>query len=90
MSIKHLLLSLFVALFMIAGVAQAGDRINVNTATVEQLQALPGIGTATAAAIVAYRSEHGLFKSVEELTNVNGVGEKRLNAIRDSIEVDRK
>ncbi|NWF39309.1 helix-hairpin-helix domain-containing protein [Mariprofundus sp. NF] len=90
MKIKHLLLSLFVALFMIAGPVTAGDRINLNTATIEQLQALPGIGPSTAAAIEAYRSEHGSFKSVDELTNVKGVGEKRLDAIRDAIEVSSK
>jgi len=90
MKIKHLLLSLFVALFMMAGPASAGDRINLNTATVEQLQELPGIGPATAAAIEAYRNEHGSFKSVDELTNVKGVGVKRLESIRDAIEVSSK
>lgn len=90
MKIKDQLLSLFVALFMIAGPVTAGDRINLNTATVEQLQALPGIGPATAAAIEAYRNEHGAFKSVDELTNVKGIGDKRLVAIRDAIEVGSK
>ena len=48
--------------------------ININTATAEQLTQLSGIGTAKAAAIIAYREQHGPFKSVEELTKVSGIG----------------
>ncbi|WP_176483689.1 MULTISPECIES: helix-hairpin-helix domain-containing protein [Bacillus] len=62
-------------------------KININTATVEELQSLAGIGQAKAKAIVAYREDNGYFKSLEELTNVSGIGQKSLENIRDEITV---
>ena len=59
-------------------VSQADKRININTATVEELTALSGVGEKKAQAIVDYRNENGYFTSVEELTNVSGIGEKTL------------
>lgn len=50
--------------------------VNLNTATVSQLDALPGVGTSTAQRIVEYRQKNGPFKKIEELMNVKGVGEK--------------
>lgn len=50
--------------------------LNLNTATVEQLEALPGIGPKTAELIVQYRQKNGPFKKVEELMNIRGIGEK--------------
>jgi comEA protein len=50
--------------------------LNLNTATAEQLEALPGIGVKIAERIVEYRQKNGGFKKVEELMNVRGVGEK--------------
>ena len=55
--------------------APAG-KVNINTATAEQLTALPGIGAKLAARIVEHRQKSGAFKSVQELMNVKGVGEK--------------
>ncbi|MCP1659897.1 ComEA family DNA-binding protein [Neisseria perflava] len=49
--------------------------VNINTASQSELEALPGIGPAKAKAIVAYRQQHGQFKSVDELKNVKGIGE---------------
>ena len=49
--------------------------VNINTASPSELEALPGVGPAKAKAIVAYRQQHGAFKSVEELKNVKGIGE---------------
>lgn len=72
---------------LVALPALAGDRVNINTATVEELQAVKGIGPKTADAIVAYRSEHGTFKSVAELENVKGVGEKSLKKIEDDLAI---
>ena len=59
--------------------------ININTATSEELQALSGIGEAKAAAIIAYREEHGAFSDISEIMNVSGIGEKIFGNIRDSI-----
>jgi competence protein ComEA len=50
--------------------------VNVNTATPEQFEALPGVGAKMAARIVEYRDKNGPFKKVEELMNVKGIGEK--------------
>ena len=59
--------------------------LNINTASSEQLQTLPGIGPVIADRIVAYRDEFGLFESVGELMNVSGIGEKKLEAIWDLV-----
>ena len=56
--------------------------LNLNTATKEELMALPGIGEVLAENILAFRSEHGQFYYVEDLLEVNGIGEKKLEAIR--------
>ena len=57
-------------------------KINVNKATLEQLQALPRIGAKVAQRIVAYRTAHKGFKTIEELRNVKGVGAKTLDGLR--------
>jgi competence ComEA-like helix-hairpin-helix protein len=56
--------------------------ININTATLEQLVALPGIGSATAKKIIAFRRENGPFETAEDLLEVGGIGPKRLARIR--------
>lgn len=60
------------------------NSININTATREQLMTLPGIGEATADAIISYREEHE-FTTTEELMNVQGIGESKYNRIKDMI-----
>lgn len=62
-------------------------RLDINRASVEELTTLPGIGPSLAQHIVDYREQNGSFSSVEELCNVNGIGEKRLNAILEYITV---
>lgn len=61
--------------------------ININTADSEALQKLPGIGPATAEKIISYRSENGKFKSVEEIKNVNGIGEKTFEKFKNKITI---
>lgn len=66
--------------FAAAKPAPAG-KINLNTATADQLTAVPGIGDKLAARIVEHRQKNGSFKSVQELMNVRGVGEKSLGKL---------
>ena len=68
-------------------VATATSQINVNTASIEQLMALPGIGESKAQAIVEYRESQGPFKAIDELVNVKGIGKKMMAKIADSISV---
>lgn len=68
-------------------VAGPSAKVNLNTATAEQLDTLAGVGPATAAKILAFREEHGGFGSVEELADVPGIGERRLEALRDLVTV---
>ncbi len=62
-------------------------KININTASFEELQTLYGIGPVKAQAIIDYRNEKGFFHSVEELMNVPGIGPKTMEEIRDEITV---
>lgn len=63
------------------------DKININTATVEQLQTLSGIGKSTAEKIVNYRKENSKFEKIEDIKNVSGIGEAKFNSIKDKIVV---
>ena len=56
--------------------------VNINTATARELDALPGIGEVIAQRIIDYRNAHGPFGSVDELINVNGIGEKKLADVK--------
>ncbi len=69
------------------GAGSAPGPIDVNTATEQQLDGLPGVGPATAAAIVAYRQVKGRFTSVEGLAEVRGIGPAKLEALRPLIRV---
>lgn len=62
-------------------------RININTATVDQLQSLKGIGPKTAARIIAHRKRVGGFNSLEDLLQIKGIGPKTLNKFRGNVEV---
>lgn len=96
----HLLLAFFCLLLALPVVATAAPEskprpaqaavatINLNTASVKELEALPGIGRATADNIVAYRTEKGKFRSVDELVKVKGVGDKTLDKVRNLVSVE--
>lgn len=67
--------------------AAPGVPLNLNTATLEQLDQLQGIGPSTAQQIIGYREEHGGFRSVDELDQVPGIGEVRLASLREQVRV---
>jgi len=83
--IQTLLLALLLALCVPAWCAEA---VNINTASVEQLTALDGIGEVKARAIVEHREANGRFRSVDQLEDVKGVGPKTLEKNRDRIRID--
>jgi competence protein ComEA len=62
-------------------------RVNINTATTSELDALPGIGPTTAQAIVDYRLQHGSFKFIQDIQNVPGIGSATYDRIKDFITV---
>lgn len=64
------------------------ETIHLNQATAEELQALPGVGPALSERIVLYRSEHGPFRSVDQLTEVKGVGQVKLAKFKAQLTVD--
>lgn len=65
----------------------ATGRVNLNTASLEDLKTLPGIGDSKAQAILEDRMENGPFSSIEDLTRVSGIGEKTFQNLRDMITV---
>lgn len=68
-------------------VAPPFEPVDLNTATAEELTSLNGIGPALAERILAYRKKNGPFSSVEEVLNVNGIGEKKLEALEGWVTV---
>lgn len=62
--------------------------ININTASIQELDALPGVGEATANKIVNYREEKGKFNSIEEIKNVNGIGDKKYEELKTLISIE--
>jgi competence protein ComEA len=64
------------------------DKINLNAASAEQLETLPGIGPVTAKRIVDYRAKIGKFKRIEEIINIQGIGEKKFERIKDRLTIE--
>ncbi len=71
----------------VAGGTETGGAVDLNNATAEQLQTLPGVGPVTASNIIDWRTENGRFKSVTELTEVSGIGPKTLARLQDRVTV---
>lgn len=69
------------------GAKKGEEKINLNTATVEELKHLNGVGDAIAASIIQYRTEHGAFQKIEDITKVSGIGEKLFARMKDRITV---
>jgi comEA protein len=67
--------------------ARATAPLNLNTATADELEALPGIGPATATRIVEYRQKNGPFKKIEDLMNIKGIGEKSFLKLKPLVSV---
>jgi competence protein ComEA len=80
---QKLLPALALALFM----QSTWAAVNLNTATKDELVALPGIGPAKAQAIIDYRTQHGGFRQVEELKDVKGIGAKRFEKLKPELVV---
>lgn len=68
-------------------ITNTNNIININSATMEELQKISGIGEAKAKAIITYREKNGKFKSIADIMNVDGIGEKFFNQIKDYITV---
>jgi len=84
---------LLVGLFAVAALLRAegkqpGAPVNINTATVEELAKLPGVGEVIAQRIVNHREKSGKFKKVEELLVIRGISRKKLEKLRPLITVD--
>jgi competence protein ComEA len=69
--------------------AKEAPRVDINTAGVEELQSLPGIGPALAKRIVEHRRQNGPFRRVEDLLEIQGIGEKSLARMRDRLTVSQ-
>jgi len=83
-----LALCLSLGLFLPATGSMAAMKADLNTATIEQLEAVKGVGHDTAQNILDYKKEHGKFTSMDQLEAVNGVGKVRLDALNEAFVVE--
>jgi competence protein ComEA len=79
---------LMIGLLMVPGFIVAGDKVNINTANKDELCALKGVGPAIAVRIIEYREKNGKFKTIEEITEVKGIGDVTFEKIKDLIVVE--
>lgn len=67
--------------------SKENDKVNINTATLNELDSLPGIGPSTAQKIIDYREKNGEFKKIEDLQNVKGIGNAKYEEVKDKITI---
>ncbi|GLO66639.1 helix-hairpin-helix domain-containing protein [Oceanobacillus kimchii] len=70
-----------------ADMDKANEKIRINYASVQEIEQLPGIGPSKAEAIFQYREENGLFRELEDLLNISGIGEKTVESLKDYIQI---
>lgn len=70
-----------------SGTGSSSDPVDLNTATPEQLEQLPGVGPVYAKRIVDYRTQHGGFRSIDELRQIAGIGEHRFSLLKPLVRV---
>jgi len=81
----------FLLSMQVQAVPKDGEKkININTASLAELQKLPRIGKKVAQRIIDYRKEHGKFKKIEEIMKVKGIGERIFKNLKDIITVEEK
>ena len=83
---KKIYLAFLLVLFL---ATMALAKVNINTATADELAALNGIGKVKAEAIVAYRNANGKFKAIEDLKKVTGIGDKTIEKLKGDLSVDK-
>ncbi len=86
-TVSFLLVLAFISV-VVASQVVATEKININTATLEQLMSLKGIGDAKAEAIIEYREAHGPFECIDDLKNVKGIGDKIFDSIKSEITIE--
>jgi len=87
--VKHFVTAVCLMVLLFSGyvLAQEAAKININTATVEELVSLPGVGDSVAKSIVEHREKNGGFKTTDDLKEVKGIGEKKFEKIKDMVTV---
>ena len=81
---------IFAVLLTLPLLVCAGETININTADKELLMSINGIGEKRAEAIIAYREEHGPYKSVDQLAEIKGLGQVFIDSNREQLTVEDK
>lgn len=72
---------------IIDGTKSSSSKININKASLEELQSLPGVGASLAQKIITYRTENGKFNSIDDLKKVSGIGDKKFEGLKDNISI---